>query len=465
VIELPAAGLRGQIASADVSSLEATESYLGRIERFDADIGAFITVDADSALEQARAADESLAFGRSLGLLHGLPIALKDNIDTAGLRTTVGSSFFANNVPETDAEVASRLRQAGAVLLGKVTLHEFAYGATNDNAHFGPCRNPWDLSRIPGGSSGGSGAAVAAGLCAAALGTDTGGSVRIPAALNGVSALRPSNGRVSIRGVFPITWTFDTVGPIAHAVSDLAAFLDVLAGYDSGDPHSIDVSTDAYTQAVDSRLDGLRIGVPRNFFFEDVDPDIVSLVQAAADTFAQGGADLEEIDLPGADAAIESATGMIRAEAFAIHRDRLAERPQGFGEDVRRRLQLGESITGADYAEHRERARDWCRTVERAFEHVDLILSPSTGTTAPPAGVEMIETTQRLVRLTYGWSLAGLPALSIPCGFSDDGLPVGLQLAAARFQETTLIRAGAAYQRETDWHLREPVLSSSKGAI
>jgi aspartyl-tRNA(Asn)/glutamyl-tRNA(Gln) amidotransferase subunit A len=463
VIALPPAGLREQIASADVSSLEATESYLERIERLDGDIGAFITVAADSAREQARAADEALESGRSLGPLHGLPVAIKDNIDTAGLRTTVGSSFFADRVPEADAEVARRLRQAGAVLLGKVTMHEFAYGATNDNAHFGACLNPWDLARIPGGSSGGSGAAVAAGLCAAALGTDTGGSVRIPAALNGVSALRPSNGRVSIRGVFPITWTFDTVGPIAHAVSDLAAFLDVLAGYDPDDPHSIDVPTDAYLDAAGGELDGLRIGVPRNFYFEDVDADIVNLVRAAADVLARGGAELEEIDLPGADDAVESATGMIRAEAFAIHRARLRERPEGFGEDVRRRLQLGESITGADYAEFRQRAREWCRTVERAFERVDLILSPSTGTTAPPAGLEMIETTRRLVRLTYGWSLAGLPALSIPCGFSDDGLPAGLQLAATRFRETVLIRAGAAYQRATDWHLREPVLASSKG--
>ena len=463
MIALPPAGLREQIASAKVSSLDATESYLERIERFDGDIGAFITVAAGSALEQARAADESLELGRSLGPLHGLPVALKDNIDTAGLRTTVGSSFFAGHVPDADAEVVGRLRRAGAVILGKVTLHEFAYGATNDNAHFGPCRNPWDLSRIPGGSSGGSGAAVAAGLCAAALGTDTGGSVRIPAALNGVSALRPSNGRVSNRGVFPITWTFDTVGPIAHAVADLAAFSDVLAGYDPDDPQSVDAPTDAYLEAVNGELAGLRIGVPLNFFFEDVDPDIVSLVRAAADMFAQGGAELVDIDLPGADTAVESATGMIRAEAFAIHRDRLLERPEGFGEDVRRRLRLGESITGADYAEHRQHAREWCRTVERVFERVDLILSPSTGTTAPPAGLEMIETTQRLVRLTYGWSLAGLPALSLPCGFTDNGLPVGLQLAAARFREAALIQAGAAYQRETDWHLREPTLSTSKG--
>ncbi len=456
-------GLREQIAAGAVGSSDVTESYLDMIRCLDSEVGAFVTVDAEGALEQARAADTALAGGQTLGPLHGLPIALKDNIDTAGLRTTVGSAFFAERVPEADAEVTRRLRQAGAVVLGKVTLHEFAYGATNDNPHFGSCRNPWDLGRVPGGSSGGSGAAVAAGLCAAALGTDTGGSVRIPAALNGVSGLRPSHGRVSIRGVFPITWTFDTVGPIAHAVSDLAALLEALAGYDSLDPHCADAPTDAYGEALERGVDGLRIGVPRNFFFEQVDADIVRLVRAAADVLAAAGATLEEIELPEAGAAVDIATTIIRAEAFAIHRRRLAEAPDRFGEDVRRRLLLGEQVTGADYGEQRERARVWRRTVERAFEQVDLILSPTTGTTAPAAGSEMIETTQRLVRLTYGWSLAGLPALSIPCGFSDTGLPVGLQLAAGRFREATLLQAGAAYQRETDWHLRRPVLPNPKG--
>jgi aspartyl-tRNA(Asn)/glutamyl-tRNA(Gln) amidotransferase subunit A len=450
--------LREQIAAGEVSSVGVVERFLGRIERLDGELGAFITVAAEAALEQAHAADEALARGTLLGPLHGLPVALKDNIDTAGLRTTVGSSFFGDRVPEADAEVAARLRRAGAVLLGKVSMHEFAYGATNDNAHFGPCRNPWDVERIPGGSSGGSGAAVAAGLCAAALGTDTGGSVRIPAALNGVSALRPSAGRVSIRGVFPVTWTFDTVGPMARSVRDLAALLGVLAGYDDADPRSIDRPVDRYLEAVDAGLEGMRIGMPRNFFFEDVDRDIVVLVHAAADALADHGAELVDLDLPGADEAIDSTTCMIRAEAHAIHRDRLREAPERFGEDVRRRLELGAGITGAEYAAHRERARSWCRTVQHAFQRVDLILSPSTGTTAPPIGSEMIETTQRLVRLTYGWSLAGLPALSVPCGLDDAGLPVGLQLAAPILGEAALVRAGAAYQRETDWHLREPAL-------
>ena len=224
--------------------------------------------------------------GRQLGALHGLPVALKDNIDTAGLRTTNGAAFLADRVPDTDAEVTRRLRDAGAVILGKLAMHELAFGATSQNEHYGPCRNPWDTERVPGGSSGGSGAAVAAGLCAAALGTDTGGSVRIPAALNGISAIRPTSGRISIRGVFPITWTLDTVGPMARAVSDLAALLEVLAGYDPGDPFSIDAPAERYREALGESVDGLRIGVPRSFFFEDVDEDIVRLVEAAGDVFA-----------------------------------------------------------------------------------------------------------------------------------------------------------------------------------
>jgi aspartyl-tRNA(Asn)/glutamyl-tRNA(Gln) amidotransferase subunit A len=463
VIAPPPTGLAHQIASGDVSSTDATRIYLDRIEWLDGLVGAFITVDAEGALAQARAADETLVAGSPLGPLHGVPVALKDNIDTAGLRTTVGSAYFADRVPDVDAEVTSRLRNAGAVVVGKVTMHEFAYGATNQNPHFGPCRNPWDLSRVPGGSSGGSGAAVAADFCAVALGTDTGGSVRIPAALNGVSAVRPSHGRVSNRGVFPITWSFDTVGPIARAVTDLAPVVDVLAGYDADDPHSVDAPTASCSDALEQGVEGLRIGIPRNFFFDDVDADIVHRVRAAAEVFAGLGAELEEIDLPGAESAVDVATTIIRSESFAIHRARLADQPDRFGEDVRRRLLLGEAIAAADYAACRQEGRVWRRTVDRAFERLDLILAPSSGTTAPPADSEMIETTQRLVRLTYAWSLAGLPAMSVPCGFSDSGMPIGVQLAAARFREPTLCRAGAAYQRVTDWHLHAPSFTSSKG--
>jgi aspartyl-tRNA(Asn)/glutamyl-tRNA(Gln) amidotransferase subunit A len=292
-----------------------------------------------------------------------------------------------------------------------------------------------------------------------ALGTDTGGSVRIPAELNGVSGLRATTGRVSTRGVFPITWTFDAPGPLARSVEDAALVLSVIVGYDPEDPVSVDRPVDDVLAGVDQGLDGLRIGVPRNFFFDGVDADVADRVRDAAEVFARAGAAVEEIDLPGAERADQATIPMIWAEAYAIHRQRLEEQPEVFGEDVHRRLLAGVDVTGSDYAAHRQWSRQWLRSVELAFRDVDLILAPSAETTAPRADdAEMIATTRRLTRLTYAWSLAGLPSASLPCGFDRAGLPIGVQLAAAPFREPTLVRAGAAYQRETDWHLREPAL-------
>jgi aspartyl-tRNA(Asn)/glutamyl-tRNA(Gln) amidotransferase subunit A len=457
VIALPPTGLRERLASGEISSLDATEAYLDRIALLDDRIGAYITVCSDIALEQASRRDEALARGERLGSLHGLPVAFKDNIDTAGVRTTAGSSFLADNIPTRDAETVRRVLEAGAVLLGKTAMHEFAYGATTQNPHYGPCRNPWDLERVPGGSSGGSGAAVAADLCAAALGTDTGGSVRIPAAVNGVTGLRPTSRLVSNRGVFPVSWTLDTVGPLARSVADIGVLLEVLAGYDPEDARSVKRAQD--DDAADQQgVEGLRVGVPTNFFFEDVDTDIVRLVRDAVDLLARLGAVVEKIPLPGCAEALDATGPIIWSEVLAVHRERLAQQPGSFGDDVRRRLELGKAVTGAEYGECRQRARVWRRTVERVFESVDVILTPATGTIAPPADLEMIESTRRLVRLTYAWSLAGVPALALPCGISDSGLPVGLQLAAAPYREATLLRVGAAYQHETDWHLRRPAL-------
>ena len=447
----------GRIRRGEISSLALTERYLARIEDEGSPVHAFVTVTADLARAQASAADDALARAERLGALHGLPVAIKDNIDLAGTRTTMGSRFFADNIPARDAEAARRLREAGAVILGKTAMHEFAYGGTTQNPHFGACRNPWDLERIPGGSSGGSGAALAADLCAAALGTDTGGSVRIPAALNGASALRPTTGRISNTGVFPITWTFDTVGPMAHCVADVATLYATLAGYDPADPLSRDVAVDAPLANLEAGVEGLRVGFPERFYLEDVDDEVATCVRAAADVLATLGAEVVPVDLPGAEDAMEITTRIIRAEALAIHRRRLEEQADVFGDDVRRRLALGHEISGADYAALRQRARVWQRTVEDVFSRIDLVLTPATGTVAPRAeDAETIETTRRLTRLTYGWSLAAVPVLAVPCGASARGLPVGMQLAAAPWRETTLLRAGHAYQRETDWHLRRP---------
>lgn len=453
----PGASVLTRLTSGELSSRHLTEWCLSRIEATSAEVNAFVTVTADLALAQAQAADEARARGRMLGPLHGLPVAVKDNIDVADVRTTMGSRFFEANVPVRDAEPVRRLREAGAVLLGKTALHEFAYGGTTQNPHFGACRNPWDTRRIPGGSSGGSGAALAAGLCAAALGTDTGGSVRIPAALNGITALRPTTGRISNRGVFPITWTFDTVGPMAQSVAEVAALFGVLAGYDPVDPLSRNVPAEDPLAGLDQGVAGIRVGLPEAFYFEEIDDDVADRVRDAAELLAALGAELVEVTLPGAEKAMEITTRIIWAEAFAIHRARLDERPELFGEDVRRRLGLGRDASAADYAELRQRAREWRRTVEDAFTRVDLVLTPATGTVAPLAGdAETIATTRRLTRLTYGWSLAAVPVLALPCGFSREGLPVALQLAAAPWQEAALLGAGAAYQSATDWHLRRP---------
>jgi aspartyl-tRNA(Asn)/glutamyl-tRNA(Gln) amidotransferase subunit A len=445
----------------EAGALALTEGYLRRIERYDQELHAFVTVSGEIARAQAAAADEASRRGERLGPLHGIPVALKDNIDTAGVRTTAGSRFFADRVPSRDSEVARRLREAGAVLLGKTALHEFAYGATTQNPHHGACRNPWDRARIPGGSSGGSGAALAAGMCAVALGTDTGGSVRIPAALNGVSGLRPTLGRVSNRGVFPITWSFDTVGPMARSVADLAPLLAVLAGFDPEDSSSVRRAPDNYLAGLELDLEGMRVGLAGGFYAEDVDEENLAAIRAAAEVFERLGAVVEEVELPGAAEAFEAANQLVRAEAFAIHRERLAIQPDLFGEDVRRRLLLGEQVSGSDYAAHRQTGRQWRRTVQGVLDRVNAVLTPVTGTVAPLAETaETIETTRRLARLTYGWSLAGLPVLAMPCGLSADGLPIGLQLAAAPWREAELLRLGSAYQRETRWHLLEPQLEA-----
>jgi aspartyl-tRNA(Asn)/glutamyl-tRNA(Gln) amidotransferase subunit A len=446
---------RGELKSAALTS-----AYLERIERFDGRIRAYVTVTADSALERARTADEAFERSGPTGPLHGLPVAVKDNIDTAGIRTTAGSLFFERRVPDRSATVVERLIQAGAVLLGKTALHEFAFGATTQNPHYGCCRNPWDLQRVPGGSSGGSGAALAGDLCAAALGTDTGGSVRIPAALNGSSALRPTPGCVSTFGMFPVSWTLDTVGPMARSVADVADLFSVLAGFDPADPGSV-AGASQPLEAGDAP-EGLRIGMPREFFFDEVDPDVLSAVRAGIEALSGMGARVEEIDLPGAANALEIASGIALAEALAVHRERLEHEPDGYGEDLRRRLGSGLAASAADYALHRQEGRIWARTVSELLKGVDLIITPVTPIVAPLAdGADTIETTRQLTRFTYGWSLAGVPALALPCGFSADGMPIGMQLAAAPWREWTLLAVGRAFQEETDWHTQEPSLASS----
>jgi aspartyl-tRNA(Asn)/glutamyl-tRNA(Gln) amidotransferase subunit A len=456
-------------ARAGVSAESVVEAFLDRIAEWQPHVNAFVTVTPELALKDARRVDIARDRGEPIGPLDGLVLAIKDDVDVGGVRCTVGSRFYSERFAEEDAEVVRRLRAAGGVVIGKAGLHEWAYGATSNNPHYGPVRNAWDWTRIPGGSSGGSASAVAADLCMGAIGSDAGGSVRVPAALNGVSGLRPTTGAISGIGSHAICWSFEVIGPIARSVRDVAIINAVMTGFDRRDSHSRRSAATEHYPAVVRDNDRIRIGIPSNFFFENLDPEVDIAVREGADQLRALGADLIDVALPGAEDAYEAARSMVLAEALAIQEQRLIEHPELFGEDVRRRLQLGREVSGVDFARSMETVRSWCATVRDAFEAVDLILTPTTTTPAPLiASAEMIETTAMLTRLTWPWSAARTPAISLACGVTAAG-PIGLQLAARPWNESILLEASLAYQESTDWHrLRPPspgTVSAKEGLV
>jgi aspartyl-tRNA(Asn)/glutamyl-tRNA(Gln) amidotransferase subunit A len=449
------------VTNRQVSPVELTKAYLERIERLDATLKSFITVTAEKALQEARQAEKELARrdrpGR--GALLGIPIALKDLFFTRGIRTTAGSTFFADFIPDQDALVVEKLNQAGAVLLGKTNMHEIALGLTNINPHFGTCRNPWALERVSGGSSGGSAVALAAGLCAGALGSDTGGSIRVPAALCDVVGLKPTFGRVSKRGVFPLSWNLDHVGPMGRRVADVALLLGVIAGYDRMDPYSVDVPVDDYLANIDKGVRGWRIALASDEFFEVTEPEIQGAVNQAAKVFEDLGAQVSQVAFPEARPAALANGLMVISDAAAFHKDRLAEKPQGFGDDVLQRLQTGASLALDEYIRARQTQSNMRREFERFFEEYDVLLMPTTMIVAPPIeGQDASEQPRLLTRYTAAFNLTGLPALSIPCGFSSAGLPIGLQIIARPWAEARLLQAAHAYEQATSWHLRRPAL-------
>ncbi|MCM6761211.1 amidase [Rathayibacter sp. ZW T2_19] len=435
----------------------AVEVFLDRIAEVDPVVNSFITVRAEQALAEAQ--EQDLRPHDALPL-RGTILAVKDNTDVAGVPATAGSALFRDRVPTQDAAVVDRLRRAGAIVIGKVSLHELAYGGTNDNAAFGAVRNPWDPTRIPGGSSGASGAAVAADLAVAALGTDTGGSVRIPASFTGVSGLRPTYGSVSNRGVRPISPSFDTVGPLARSVLDVAAVMEVMAGFDPEDAWAVEHAPPhglaAAARATD--LAGVRLGVPRGYFFDDLDADVAEATEAALSVLRGLGAELVEIEVPGSAEANADATLIIRVEAYARYRRALHDSPDLIGPDVRQRLWLGSEITGAGVAAATARMAEWRRDVHRTLRTVDAAVMPTVR--IPPTvidGVEdMTRTTASGTALTYPWSVALVPGLSVPSGFTREVLPVGLQIVATPWQDANTIRVGAAFQSVTEFHRRRP---------
>ena len=447
------------IARREITPVELTQAYLTRIEQVEPKLNSFITLTAEAALQSAQQAEETLRRGGYYGLLHGIPITLKDLFETQGVRTTAGSKIFAGHVPETDGAVVQKLKAAGAVILGKLNMHEIALGVTNDNPHFGACRNPWDLERTPGGSSGGCATALAARLCLGALGSDTGGSIRIPASLCGVVGLKPTRGRVSLRGVIPLSWNLDHVGPMARSARDAAILLRAIAGYDAEDPYSVNHPGEEYLMTLKKGVSDWRVALASDAFFTEADTEVLAAVQDAARVFIQLGAHVEEVPFPGAREAAQANGLMVTSDAAAFHRERLQNRPQDFSPDVLQRLQTGAAYTSTEYILARHAQTLLRHQFERFFAEYDILLTPTTPIAAPlRTGEDAVERARQLTRFTAPFNLTGLPALSLPCGFTREGLPIGLQIVSRPWAETQVFQAAYAYEGAARWNVRVPSL-------
>jgi aspartyl-tRNA(Asn)/glutamyl-tRNA(Gln) amidotransferase subunit A len=448
----------------ELSAVELTQNYLERIAQLNPGLNAYITVSQERALDDARQADAEIAAGKLRGPLHGIPIALKDLYDTAGIRTTGGSLILADNIPQHDCTAAQKLRAAGTILLGKLNTHEFAYGVTTNNPHTGPTRNPWNREHIPAGSSGGSGAAIAAGLATATLGTDTGGSIRMPASACGVVGLKPTYGRVSKAGVIPLSYLFDHVGPITRSVADAALMLGAIAGYDPADPTTVRTGVPDYTQGLQSSLQGLKVGVPRDYFFSHLEDEVAAAVEQSLEVLRSLGAQVHELDIPGVEAGLESVVGVVLAEAQEIHSQALQTRLQDFGADLQQILSSPSPDTPTLMRALRERDK-FSACVRQAMETVDVLVTPATPLVAPPIGQDIVRYGGKeesifmaMIRCTAPFNCTGNPAMSLPCGFTSAGLPVGLQIVGRHFDEATVLRVGHAYEQATPWHKKLPAL-------
>jgi aspartyl-tRNA(Asn)/glutamyl-tRNA(Gln) amidotransferase subunit A len=462
--------LSALLARRKVSPVELTELFLGRIERYNPKLNAYLTVTVEQALAAARRAEKELTRRRPAGShrpLLGIPITLKDNIWTRGIRTTAGSKVLRDFVPTEDATLVRKLARAGAILLGKTNLHEFAYGITTNNAHYGAARNPWAVDRIPGGSSGGSAVAIAAGLCVASVGTDTGGSIRIPSAMCGIVGLKPTFGRVSVFGTVPLAPTFDHVGPLARSVADAATLLSLLAGRDPLDPASSAHRVEDFSAALRKPLRKFRLGRPREYFWGKLDGEVRRATEAAVRDMEKHGATIREISLPHLSESADAATNISLAETRYYHEmaGYFPAHAVEYSEEVRQRIDAGGRVLATQFlaglaVQKRVRAE-----FDAAFQDVDAIVAPSAPVTAPLIGAdnvdvdgEQIGVRAALVGMNRPANFTGHPAISVPCGFTRDGLPVGLQLIGRSFDESTLLRIALAYEGAHDWRARHPSL-------
>jgi len=431
----------------DASDLAA--ACYQQIERLNPTLNAFITVIPP---EPMLPPDETESM-----LLYGLPLAVKDLYDTKGIRTTAGSRFFTDNIPQEDAYAVQKLKKAGAWVIGKTNTHEIALGVTNNNPHFGACKNPWDITRTPGGSSGGSAVAVATGMAMVALGTDTGGSIRIPAALCGVVGMKPTYGRVSLRGILPLSWNLDHAGPITRTTEDAALLLQIMGGYDELDPASMRTLPGDYSSHMKDSISGRKVALAIGSFIEEADTEILEAVRTAARILAEQGAIITEVNVDFLKEATVANAIMTQADGAAFHRERLQEHPEWFGADVRQRLETGRAFTSSEYIMARRTQAEVKRKCELLFDGYDVLILPTTPIAAPVLeGENAVERARQLTRFTAPFNLTGLPALTVPCGFTKDGLPIGLQIISRAWNEAGVLRAGYTFQQVTDWHLQQP---------
>jgi aspartyl-tRNA(Asn)/glutamyl-tRNA(Gln) amidotransferase subunit A len=441
-----------------LSPVELTQAYLDRMGAIDGKVKSYVTPLPESALQEARVAEADIQKGNYRGPLHGVPIGLKDLYDTKGVRTTGQSKVFEHRVPTEDATVVTKLQEAGTVLLGKLAMHEFALGGPKTSL-FEQAKNPWNLDHVTGGSSSGSGAAIAAGLAMGSLGSDTGGSIRGPAALCGIVGLKPTYGRVSRYGVLPLSWSLDTVGPMTWSVEDTALMLQVIAGHDPKDPTSSHEPVPDYLAALQTDLKGVRVGVPRHYFFADdvgLDDDTRNAIEKGIQTLKELGATVQDIEIPSL-SSLTPANGIIMlAEANAYHEKNLKSQPENFGDIVRSRFIMAASYTSADYVQSQRARSRLKREFAEALQKVDVMAMPVMAKTA--AALKDFDPMGMMVTpsLMGPFNLTGMPAMSVPCGFSSTGLPIGMQLAAAPFNESAVIRAGHAYQQHARWHDQRP---------
>jgi aspartyl-tRNA(Asn)/glutamyl-tRNA(Gln) amidotransferase subunit A len=456
-----AAVARG-ISTKSLSAVALTEMMLDRVGRIDRNLLSYVTVLREDAIRSARQAEKEIADGHYRGALHGIPIAIKDIYDTKGVRTTACSKVRENHVPAEDSTVVRKFREAGAVILGKVSTHEFAFGF---DSH--PTKNAWNSNHIPSGSSGGSGAAIAAGLCFAATGSDTGGSIRAPAAANGIAGIKPTYGRVSKSGVAVLSWSLDHAGPMARTVCDLAILLGVMAGPDPLDPHTKDVAVPNYVDALSGDIRGIRLGIPSNYFFDDVEPFVADAVRTAIASLEALGAKAVPIFIPDLDGVLDCMLAIAMSEASAYHQQALRTTPELFSDETRLLLEAGEMTLATTYINAQRSRFAIKNALKQAMKNVDVLVTPTQPTTALKIG----QTTSRIgsreesvfgvsARFCAPFNISGLPAISVPCGFSPEKMPIGMQVVGKPFDEPTVLRIADAFERNTQWHLKYPAIAA-----